>query len=170
MYALRIIWKRTRTRQNGDIIRGKERGGRCAHEGVAVGVRARAAKESASLLQFPRRGLVRLNQLINVRVRVQIVRHARTHSVCNDQSCMVSNVGLIVHARRRGLARLNQLAPFPIPAPQAVVGFGRDKWACTPAQIKTMHDCDSPTYSRDMCAQFEIAGLQKPSIQGDGRV
>ena len=35
---------------------------------------------------------------IHVRVRVQIIRHARTHSVGKYQSCMFLNVGLSVHA------------------------------------------------------------------------
>ena len=39
---------------------------------------------------------VRLRQ-----VRVQIIRHARTHSVGKYQPCMVSNAGLIAHARVR---------------------------------------------------------------------
>ena len=33
-----------------------------------------------------------------IRVRVQIIRNARTHSVGKYHSCMFSNVGLIVHA------------------------------------------------------------------------
>ena len=42
--------------------------------------------------------MVKRRERKNIRVRVQIIRYARTHSVGKYQSFMFSNVGLSVHA------------------------------------------------------------------------
>ena len=66
---------------------------------------------------FKRNGVVAvlllLLLLLLLRVRVQIIRHARTHCVCKYQSCMFSNVGLIVHAPVLLLLLLLLLAWYP---------------------------------------------------------
>ena len=76
-----------------------------ANERVAIatggkkGVGCRGTSMKVVVFQFSSsQGLVPIELMLDLRVRVQIIRHARTDFVCKYQSCMFSNVGLSIHA------------------------------------------------------------------------